>query len=252
MHIILTGATGLVGSAALVALRARPDISKISILSRRPVPMLEDSKDDRIEVIVHDFKHYDTSLQDRLRGAHGCVWALGISQTAVSKEEYIHITKTMTLEAAQAFEKLKSDESSAFNFVFVSGEGATSEPGRFTPLFGRVKGETESALMEMETQNPDFRPLIVRPAFVDPKSHQAILPWIPQGSVAKRVAETAFGPVIRVFFKASHSPTAPLGEFLAGLAMGKFDGKLKGEGVETHGGSSLITNVGFRRLMELN
>jgi nucleoside-diphosphate-sugar epimerase len=86
MHIILTGATGLVGSAALVALRARPDVSKISIISRRPVPMLEGSKDDRIQVILHDFKGYDSALKERLRGAQGCVWALGISQTAVSKE----------------------------------------------------------------------------------------------------------------------------------------------------------------------
>ena len=86
MHVILTGATGLVGSAALVALRARTDISKISILSRRPVPMLEDNTDDRIQVILHDFKRYDSSLKERLLGAQGCVWALGISQNAVSKE----------------------------------------------------------------------------------------------------------------------------------------------------------------------
>lgn len=86
MHIILTGATGLVGSAALVALRARPDISKISVLSRRPVPMLEGNKDDRIQVILHDFKGYDNALKERLRGAQGCVWALGISQNAVSAE----------------------------------------------------------------------------------------------------------------------------------------------------------------------
>lgn len=86
MHIILTGATGLVGSAALVALRARPDISKISVLSRRPVPMLERNKDDRIHVILHDFKGYDNALKERLQGAQGVVWALGISQTAVSKE----------------------------------------------------------------------------------------------------------------------------------------------------------------------
>ncbi|ATZ45193.1 Bcboa16 [Botrytis cinerea B05.10] len=59
MHIILTGATGLVGSAVLVALRARPDVSRISILSRRPVPMLEGTNDSRIEVIIHDFKGYD-------------------------------------------------------------------------------------------------------------------------------------------------------------------------------------------------
>lgn len=69
---------------------------------------------------------------------------------------YVHITKTMTLEAARALEQLTSDESDNFRFIFVSGEGATSDPGRFTALFGRVKGETDAALMEMESRNPQF------------------------------------------------------------------------------------------------
>lgn len=158
----------------------------------------------------------------------------------------------MTLEAAQAFGQLKSDESDNFKFVFVSGEGATSEPGRFTALFGRVKGETETALMEMEAKDPHFRALIVRPGFVDPKDHEAIHPWIPQGSIVKRLGESAFGPVIRGFFKGMHSPTTPLGEFLAALALGNYDGKLKGEGVEMHGSSVLVNNLGFRRIMGLN
>lgn len=158
----------------------------------------------------------------------------------------------MTLEAAQAFEQLKSEESDNFKFVFVSGEGATPEPGRFTALFGRVKGETETALMDMESKNPNFRAMIVRPAFVDPKDHQAIHPWIPQASIIKRLGESAFGPVVRGLFKGMHSPTQPLGEFLAGLPVGAFDAKLKGEGVEMHGSSVLVNNVGFRRIMGLN
>lgn len=166
--------------------------------------------------------------------------------------EYIHITKTMTLEAAKAFEQLKSDESDNFKFVYVSGEGATSEPGRFTALFGRVKGETETALMEMEAKNPHFRAMIVRPALVDPQDHQAILPWIPPVPLWKRLEGAALAPVIRTCFKGLHSPTKPLGEFLAGLPVGAWDGKLKGEGVELHGNSVLVKNVGLRRIMGLN
>ncbi|KAF7719018.1 Uncharacterized protein PECH_000198 [Penicillium ucsense] len=252
MHVILTGATGLVGSAALVALRARTDISKISIITRRPVPMLVNNTDDRIQVILHDFKNYDTSLKERLHGAQGCVWALGISQTAVSKDEYIHITKDMTLQAAEAFQQLKLHDSEDFKFVFVSGEGATSKPGLFTALFGRVKGETESALAEMEAQNPRFKALIVRPAYVDPSGHQAILPWIPQGSVLKQFGEHLLGPPIRAFYKGMHSPTAPLGEFLAGLAVnGDKLEKLRGTGVESRGSSFIVNNAGFRRIMGL-
>lgn len=87
MHIILTGATGLVGSTTLLAMMGMKDIAKISILSRRPVPMVDTMKDERVEVILHEnFERYDSALLERLRGANGCVWALGISQNAVAKE----------------------------------------------------------------------------------------------------------------------------------------------------------------------
>lgn len=87
MHLILTGATGLIGSGVLAAMIKMKDVTKISVLSRRPVQMAEDAKDARINVIIHkDFTKYDKELLDKLRGASGVVWALGISQTAVDKE----------------------------------------------------------------------------------------------------------------------------------------------------------------------
>lgn len=83
MHLILTGATGLVGTAVLDAMIKCKDITKISVLSRRPVKF----NDDRINVIMHkDFASYDKDLLGKLQGAQACVWALGISQAQVSKE----------------------------------------------------------------------------------------------------------------------------------------------------------------------
>lgn len=87
MHLILTGATGLVGSGVLDAMLKVKDISRISILSRRPVKMIEDRKDHRVNVIIHeDFEKFDAALLEELRGASGAVWALGASQNEVSKE----------------------------------------------------------------------------------------------------------------------------------------------------------------------
>jgi len=87
MHLILTGATGLVGSGVLDAMIKMKDITKISIISRRPVQMANDAKDPRINVIIHDdFMSYPQPLLDRLSDATGCVWALGISQMQVGKE----------------------------------------------------------------------------------------------------------------------------------------------------------------------
>lgn len=87
MHLILTGATGLCGSSVLDAMLKTKEVTKISIISRRPVKMAEDSKDPRVNVILHqDFETYDTGLLSQLQGATGCVWSLGISQTQVSAE----------------------------------------------------------------------------------------------------------------------------------------------------------------------
>lgn len=87
MHLILTGATGLVGSGVLDTMIKMKEISKISILSRRPVALAEDAKDPRINVIIHqDFANYDSELMSKLKGARGVVWALGISQTQVGTE----------------------------------------------------------------------------------------------------------------------------------------------------------------------
>lgn len=87
MHLILTGATGLVGSSVLDAMLKNTNISKISILSRRPVPMAEDARDSRVRVITHrDFGSYEPGLLDQLKDADGCVWALGTSQNNVNQE----------------------------------------------------------------------------------------------------------------------------------------------------------------------
>jgi NAD dependent epimerase/dehydratase family enzyme len=85
VHLILTGATGLVGSGVLHQMLVHDGVSRISILSRRPVKMAE-GHEDRVKVIIHeDFERYDAALLDQLKDAHGCVWALGVSQNAVTK-----------------------------------------------------------------------------------------------------------------------------------------------------------------------
>ena len=85
MHLILTGATGLVGSGVLQHMLTLQTLTKISILSRRPVPMAEGHS--QVQVIIHhDYTNYGPEVLEQLRGAEGCVWAQGISVNDVSKE----------------------------------------------------------------------------------------------------------------------------------------------------------------------
>lgn len=86
MHLILTGATGFIGSSILDAMLRMNGLTKISILSRRPVQMMADRPDPRVNVIIHNnFESYDDELLAQLNGAVGCVWAIGVAQSQVSK-----------------------------------------------------------------------------------------------------------------------------------------------------------------------
>lgn len=248
MHIILTGATGLVGSGVLDAMIKAKDITKISILSRKPVQMAADSKDPRISVIIHqDFENYDSKVLEQLQGAKACVWALGISQTKVSAEEYVKITKDYTIAAAKSFATLTTTPSEPFRFIYVSGEGATQTPGRFSAIFARVKGETEKQLSDMTAEMPNLRADSVRPGFVDARQHKAVLPYIPDPGLGYKVGAALLTPLIPLM-KGMHSPTDHLGAFLTNMAMGKLDSQLEGPGAFKLGNSWIVGAAGVRRV----
>ncbi|KAM0420477.1 hypothetical protein ACHAPT_011771 [Fusarium lateritium] len=270
MHLILTGATGLVGSGVLDAMLKSKEITKISILSRRPVPLAAD--DPRTDVIIHkDFRNYDPELLSKLQGANGVVWALGISQLKVTTEfvypflaplnrieradnskisEYISITKDFPLAAAKAFSTLSLNDE-PFRFVYASSGGASLNPGHFTPFYGRVKGEAEKALSDLRT--PRFHVESVRPVGVDASNHDTIKPHIPDPGVAHHAMNFVLGPLIRTVFHPLHSPTEKLGPFLVEMAMGKYDKQLDagGKGITDLNGSRILDNWAFRRLYGL-
>ncbi|OJD13772.1 hypothetical protein AJ78_05800 [Emergomyces pasteurianus Ep9510] len=243
MHLILTGATGLVGSGILnQMLPLIPEqISKLTILSRGPVPMADGKPE--ITIIKHkNFNEYPASILKSLEGAEGCIWAQGVSQSQVCKEEYITITKDYPLAAAKAFSNLAD----TFKFVYISGEGATTKPGIFTQLFATVKGECEQALLDMSKANASFKPYSLRPAFVDPHSDAAVREATANRSLplAYRVL-SPLGPLFRTFAPGIMSPTQEIGMAATALAMG--DGKgLEGSGVSE--GGRILSNEAIRRI----
>jgi hypothetical protein len=146
------------------------------------------------------------------------------------------------MAAAKAFSTLHPEE--PFNFVYVSGEGATQSPGMFTPIFGRVKGQVEQALFDFSKTAPNFKLYNVRPAGVDWREHREIHPFIPQQSFYKK----PILPVLDVVYKNMVTPTRELGKILTELAMSKGE-PLEGPNVGMEG--RLVSNVAIRRMTGL-
>ncbi|KAI9750793.1 MAG: hypothetical protein M4579_006314 [Chaenotheca gracillima] len=218
MHIILTGATGTVGHPVLRHCLASSKVTQLSILSRKQFDLPVDDRLDikKARVIVHDdYTDYPESLLKTLHGAQGCVWAQGISQTEVSKDDYLRITHDYPLAAAKSFATL-APEAGHFNFVYVSGEGADPTEKTFT-MFGKIKGRTEKELLALPASAPAYAPLRsynVRPGYVDPELRYRPL------SVTKRTLEFVIAPILRTLLPSQVSPTAILSKTLVDLATG--------------------------------
>lgn len=304
VHLVLTGATGLVGSAVLSHILSLPGglvttnsmhsmksstpqtISKITILTRSPnIPLLSKTPPPgtphantatKIEVITHkDFSTYDSEVLAKLRGADACIWALGVSQNDVDAAAYVTITKDYALAAAKAFSTLRDTSTTSitssaespeasksaaaaqkFKFIYISGEGATQTPKWYTPLFGRVKGETEQALISLSQQSAFSKTLAVysaRPGGVDGLKQ----PWIWDTVMGEK--RTAFQraymrlllPPVALLWPSGHSPTAELGKALVEMAVNgsrePFDTKEAG----VSGEGWILGNVALRRLAGL-
>lgn len=167
------------------------------------------------------------------------------------KREYIKITKTYALEAAKAFRTLPPPNQ-PFHFVYVSGTGATTQPGFFASLFARVKGETELKLAELRRETPLFRTSSVRPAFIDHAHHDAIKKYLPPRPTYEKLFQP-FGPVFRAAMPGLCSPTEQLGRVLTEMAMGRYEDRLVGgKDVQMVGEMPILENTAFRRLAGLS
>ncbi len=137
LRVLVTGATGTVGSEVVRQAILDNNITEITALVRRPLKI----EHPKLKVIIHNnFTDY-SNLRDVLANQDAILWCLGISQSLVTEEEYIKLTYDYALAAAKEVYSVNPE----ITFMFLSGKGAASnEKSRM--LFGRIKGKTENAL----------------------------------------------------------------------------------------------------------
>lgn len=76
MKVIVTGATGLVGSAVVRQCIANEKITHAFVLTRKPLPETVTASP-KVTVITHnDFSSYPADLLEKLAGAEACIWYL--------------------------------------------------------------------------------------------------------------------------------------------------------------------------------
>jgi hypothetical protein len=103
----------------------------------------------------------------------------------------------------------------------------------------------------MRIANPRLLADAVGPGFVDGKGHAAIQPYLQDQGFIIDGSRMLLRRPIEVAAKWLHCPTEPLGRFLVGMALGKYEAQLR-EGdvdiVTLNGGLRIIKNSTITRL----
>ncbi|MGC4406961.1 NAD-dependent dehydratase [Rhizobium rosettiformans] len=148
MHLLLLGATGLVGSHVLNLALADPRVSTVTAPTRRPLP-----ERPSLSAPIVDFD--DLPEDPSIWSADAVICALGTTlKTAGSRERFRQVDHYYPLEIARL-----AKAHGARAFVLNSAKGADVKSLFF---YSRVKGETERDILQLGFD----RAVLVRPGLI--------------------------------------------------------------------------------------
>ncbi len=103
MHVILFGATGMVGAGVLLECLEDARVDSVLAIVRSPTGRTHP----KLREVVHaDFFSYD-DLRDEFQKCDSCFFCLGVSSAGMSEAKYAHLTYDLTLAAATRPRRLR-------------------------------------------------------------------------------------------------------------------------------------------------
>ncbi|EPE04193.1 hypothetical protein F503_04708 [Ophiostoma piceae UAMH 11346] len=176
MKVIITGSTGLVGSALVRECIANAAITHVYVVARKELPSSVASSDKVTFFSLPDFGTWPPSLLSHVSDADAVLWALGgranqfpdLATATRVQVDFLQVAVSSLVGAAGAARA----PSKKLKVVFCSG--VTAEQDMTKKLYylqdtRRLKGQAELVLYEAEQQRPDrIEAWSVRPSMVIP------------------------------------------------------------------------------------
>lgn len=203
MHVLIFGATGMIGHGALEAALRDPAVERVTVVGRRATGRAHPKLVEHVRVDVTGL----SGIEAELRGVDACLFCLGVSAAGLDERRYTELTHDLTLSVARTLVGLNP----AMAFVYVSGQGADST-GRGRMMWARVKGRTENALLALGFRSA----VMLRPGVIQPvEGARASTRWY-------RVMYAAMAPLMPLLRRlfAGVVTTAELGRAMLAAARG--------------------------------
>lgn len=169
MRIVVTGATGNVGTAVVRALRADPEISSIVGVARRPGP--SEWIDERVSWRVADISTDSLSFFEGADAVIHLAWVIQPSRDEAAMRQTNVIGSTQVARAVQMYRvPALIYASSVGTYALRTKAGRVGESwsaaGIETSTYSRHKAEVEAMLDEFEVEYPDVRVVRMRTSLV--------------------------------------------------------------------------------------
>jgi uncharacterized protein YbjT (DUF2867 family) len=154
-HLVLVGATGMVGGYALRYALEHPAVEHVTAIGRRTLGISHA----KLNEILHPNFGDCSALAESLTHRDAAIFCLGAYTGSASDAEFRTITVDYTVEFARVLHRSSPNA----DFAFLSGQGA-DPTGKSRIAFARCKGEAENALLAT-----GFHAVyIFRPAYIYP------------------------------------------------------------------------------------
>lgn len=163
-RVLITGASGMIGSLILEQCLASEEISEVISLVRKPSGQQHHKL---LEVEVSDFKNYE-AITTNFETIDVAFFCIGVYTGQVNDALF----KDITVDYAVNFARTLKAKSSNATLCLLSGSGADrSEKSR--TAFARYKGMAENAISRLGLEFYAFRPAYIYP--VSPRKEPSFL-----------------------------------------------------------------------------
>ncbi|KAI1267119.1 hypothetical protein F5Y18DRAFT_379021 [Xylariaceae sp. FL1019] len=168
MKVLIVGASGLIGSAALSQCLSHSKVTQVIAFVRRDLPA-ELTKNPKLQCIIHkDFSWWPEDLLRSHADAAGMIWAMG-TYKGDEKADYEYPLAFMS-----SMSRALSSQSPrpVFRYVQLSGKFVRQDQEKrlwFLEEPRKLKGRLETEALAFQKQNPAiWRTLVVKPGGVVP------------------------------------------------------------------------------------